>query len=150
MNNKELTPERQAEIRRLEQLSNSLIVITCSLGRLVERLIKEHKEANLKIEAIERNHWKHILDASNYFHRLARNSMDKEMYDKFNHAIIIVSFLYLELVAKCDDSDLRLWKFHNLLKTYPTVFKNLQPTIDDELNAFAELFGFNADGTSKV
>lgn len=150
MSNKQINNERLAEIHRLEQFSNSLIVITCSLGRLTEKLIKEHKEANLKIEAIERNHWKHILDASNYFHRLDRTNMDKYMYDKFNHAIIIVSFLYLELVAKCDDSDLRLWQFHNLLKTYPTVFKNLQPTIDDELEAFAELFGFNVDGTLKA
>ena len=150
MNNKQLSPERQAEVRRLEQLSNSLIIIACSLGRLTERLIKEHKEANIKIEAIERNNWKHILDASNYFHKLAKSNMNAAMYDRFNHAIVMVSFLYLELVAKCDDSDLRLWQFHNLLKSYPTVFKNLQPTIDDELSAFAELFGFDANGTPKV
>ena len=50
-------------------------------------------------------------------------------------------FLFLELVAKCDDSDYRLWQFHNLLKSFPTICPALQPTLDFELDAFKEVLG---------
>ena len=47
----------------------------------------------------------------------------------------------LELIAKCDDSNLRVWQFHNLLNTFSTVYPAVAPTIEDEQEAFADLFG---------
>ena len=68
-----------------------------------------------------------------------------EQYKKYQDVVKIASFLFLELVAKCDDSDYRLWQFHNLLKSYPTVVHALQPTLDFELDAFREVLGIASD-----
>ena len=53
----------------------------------------------------------------------------------------MVKFLMLELIARCDDSNMRVWQFHNLLKTYKLVYPSLAQTIADEQKAFSALFG---------
>lgn len=55
----------------------------------------------------------------------------------------MVKFLMLELIARCDDSNMRVWQFHNLLKSYKLVYPAVAPTIEDELEAFEGLFGQN-------
>ena len=68
-----------------------------------------------------------------------------EQYKKYQDVVKTASFLFLELVAKCDDSDYRLWQFHNLLKSFPTVCPALQPTLDFELDAFKNVLGIKSN-----
>lgn len=39
---------------------------------------------------------------------------------------------------------MRAWQFHNLLKTFPTIYPAIAPTIEDEQQAFANLFDTSA------
>ena len=74
-----------------------------------------------------------------------------EQYRKYQNEVKTASFLFLELVAKCDNSNYRLWQFHNLLKSFPTVVPALQPTLDFELDAFKEVLGItNDDGYAEM
>ena len=72
------------------------------------------------------------------------NGLEKFSYEKFKKGVNIVKFLILELIAKCNDSSMRAWQFHNLLKTFPTIYPAIAPTIEDEQQAFANLFDTSA------
>ena len=104
-------------------------------------MIKLHKELNVGFnDPIERLAWKKIRDGAASLDNIAFNSLYCD-YNKFKKNILIVKFLMLELIAKCDDSNMRVWQFHNLLKTFSTVYPAVAPTIEDEQEAFADLFG---------
>lgn len=127
-------------LEHLNQFTNTLIVGTCALGKLVTKMLREHKDAKIKIPINERREWNNIVWASKYFRVCAMDKLTKDELKQFDDNVELVSFLLLELIAKCDSNDMRLWKFHNLLKSYPTTFGALQPTIDDEVNAFESIF----------
>lgn len=142
-----LTPERLAEVKHLEELTNTCIVMTCAIGRIVQRLIDDHKAAKIKIPFDERRQWDSIIKAGKYFRCAALSALDKDTMKKFDNAIITTSYLFMELISRCDGDNVRLWKFHNLLHSFPIVYPSLVPTLEEERNAFANVFGFNADGT---
>lgn len=127
-------------LEHLNQFTNTLIVASCALGKLVRKLLQEHKDNNIKIPFNEKREWNNIIWASKYFRVCAVDRLTKDELKQFDDNVELVSFLLLELIAKCDSNDSRLWKFHNLLKCYPTTFGALQPTIDDELSAFESIF----------
>lgn len=142
-----LAPDRAAKLKELEELTNTCIVMACAIGRIVQQLIDAHKKAGVKIPLEERIRWNGVVSASKYFHSCAVSALDKSTMKKFDNAVITTSYLFMELISRCDDSDMRLWKFHNLLHNFPVVYPSLVPTLEEERSAFASVFGFNADGT---
>ena len=104
-------------------------------------LLKKHKELNVAFtDPIERMAWKKIRDGAASLDNIAFNSPYCS-YDKFKKSVLMVKFMMLELIARCDDSNMRFWQFHNLLKTFKLVYPAVAPTINDEREAFADLFG---------
>ena len=89
---------------------------------------------------MEKIAWKKIRDGASTLDFIAF-STGKENYNKFRNMVTIVKFLILELIAHCSNDDMKLWQFHNLLKTYKVVYPSLVQTIDKETEAFASLFG---------
>jgi len=128
------------KLEHLNQFTNTLIVGACALGKLVAKMIHEHNDAKVKIPFTEKREWNSIVWTSKYFRVCAMDKLTKDELKQFDDNVELVSFLLLELIAKCDSNDMRLWKFHNLLKSYPTTFGALQPTIDDEVDAFESIF----------
>ena len=112
MNDKDL-------LEHLNQFTNTLIVASCALGKLIRKLLQEHKDNNIKIPFNEKREWNNIIWASKYFRVCAVDRLTKDELEQFDDNVELVSFLLLELIAKCDSNDSRLWKFHNLLKCYP-------------------------------
>lgn len=143
MRNKKIpiTPERAKQLEELEQFENAVLTIAVISKQLIDKMIKLHKELNIGFnDPIERLAWKKIRDGAASLDNIAFNSPYCD-YNKFKKNILMVKFLMLELIAKCDDSNVRVWQFHNLLKTFSTVYPSVVPTIEDELEAFADLFG---------
>ena len=136
-----ITPERARQLEELEQFENAVLTIAVISKQLIDKMIKLHKELNVGFnDPIERLAWKKIRDGAASLDNIAFNSLYCD-YNKFKKNIFIVKFLMLELIAKCDDSNMRVWQFHNLLKTFSTVYPAVAPTIEDEQEAFADLFG---------
>ena len=142
-----ITPERAAEVKRLEELTNTCIVMACSIGKVVQHLIDDHKDARVKIPPDERCQWIAILRACKYFHGAALAALDKTTMKQFDNAVITTSYLFMELISRCDDDNMRLWKFHNLLHSFPVTYPSIIPTLEHERSAFASVFGLNPDGT---
>lgn len=143
MRNKKIpiTPERAKQLEELEQFENAVLTIAVISKQLIDKMIKLHKELNIGFnDPIERLAWKKIRDGAASLDNIAFNSPYCD-YNKFKKNILMVKFLMLELIAKCDDSNMRVWQFHNLLKTFSTVYPSVAPTIEDEQEAFADLFG---------
>lgn len=136
-----ITHERAKQLEELEQFENAVLTIAVISKQLIDKMIKLHKELNVGFnDPIERLAWKKIRDGAASLDNIAFNSPYCD-YNKFKKNILMVKFLMLELIAKCDDSNMRVWQFHNLLKTFKTVYPAVAPTIEDEREAFADLFG---------
>lgn len=141
MNKKPINAERVKQLDDLCEFENAVLTIAVISKQLIDKMIKLHKELNVGFnDPIERLAWKKIRDGAASLDNIAFNSPYCD-YNKFKKNILMVKFLMLELIAKCDDSNMRVWQFHNLLKTFSTVYPAVAPTIEDEQEAFADLFG---------
>ena len=137
----QISEDRAKQLEALEQFENAVLTIAVISKQLIDELIKKHKELNVNFsDPIERMAWKKIRDGAASLDNIAFNSQYCS-YDKFKKSVLIVKFIMLELISRCDDSNMRLWQFHNLLKTYKLVYPAIAPTIEDEQEAFADLFG---------
>ena len=141
MNKKPITHERAKQLEELEQFENAVLTIVVTSKQLIDEVFKKHKELNVAFtDPIERMAWKKIRDGAASLDHIAFNSPYCS-YDKFRKSVLMVKFMMLELIARCDDSNMRFWQFHNLLKTFKLVYPAVAPTISDEQEAFADLFG---------
>lgn len=140
----ELTPERQQQVANMEILTNFCLIVASVLKHYVNSMLQQHKELQIKIPRNEKFQWDMLLKTVSQLDNYALQA-GIEQYRKYKNEVKTASFLFLELVAKCDDSNYRLWQFHNLLKTFPTVVPALQPTLDFELDAFKEVLGITID-----
>lgn len=137
----QITPERAKQLEELEQFENAVLTIAVTSKQLIDELFKRHKELDIGFnDPIERIAWKKIRDGAASLDNIAFNSKYCD-YNTFKKSVLMVKFLMLELIARCDDSNMRVWQFHNLLKTYKLVYPAVAPTIEDEREAFADLFG---------
>ncbi len=139
-----ISEERQKEVRELEELTDAFLCIAVISKDLVDELLERHKEKEVRIEPMEKLAWKKIRDGASTLNVIARSS-GKENYSKFRNMVTIVKFLMLELIAHCSDDNIKLWQFHNLLKSYKVVYPSLVQTIDKEMEAFASIFGQTND-----
>lgn len=137
----QITPERAKQLEELAQFENAVLTIAVISKQLIDKMIKLHKELNVGFnDPIERIAWKKIRDGAASLDHIAFNSPYCS-YDKFKKSVLMIKFMMLELIARCDDSNMRFWQFHNLLKTFKLVYPAVAPTIEDEREAFADLFG---------
>lgn len=137
----QITPERAKQLEELAQFENAVLTIVVTSKQLIEEIFKKHKELNVSFTDInERIAWKKIRDGAASLDHIAFNSPYCS-YDKFKKSVLMIKFMLLELIARCDDSNMRFWQFHNLLKTFKLVYPAVAPTIEDEREAFADLFG---------
>lgn len=136
-----ITPERAKKLEELEQFENAVLTIVVTSKQLIDEIIKKHKELNVGFnDPIERMAWKKIRDGASSLDNIAFDSKYCN-YNKFKKSVLMVKFMMLELIARCDDSNMRFWQFHNLLKTFKVVYPAVAPTVEDEHEAFADLFG---------
>ena len=137
----QITPERAKQLEELAQFENAVLTIVVTSKQLIEEIFKKHKELNVSFTDInERIAWKKIRDGAASLDHIAFNSPYCS-YDKFKKSVLMIKFMMLELIARCDDSNMRFWQFHNLLKTFKLVYPAVAPTIEDEREAFADLLG---------
>lgn len=137
----QITPERAKQLEELAQFENAVLTIVVTSKQLIEEIFKKHKELNVSFTDVnERIAWKKIRDGAASLDHIAFNSPYCS-YDKFKKSVLMIKFMMLELIARCDDSNMRFWQFHNLLKTFKLVYPAVAPTIEDERKAFADLFG---------
>lgn len=136
----QITPERAKQLEELAQFENAVLTIVVTSKQLIEEIFKKHKELNVSFTDVnERIAWKKIRDGAASLDHIAFNSPYCS-YDKFKKSVLMIKFMMLELIARCDDSNMRFWQFHNLLKTFKLVYPAVAPTIEDEREAFADLF----------
>ena len=140
----ELTPERQQQVANMEIFTNFCLIVASVLKHYVSSMLQQHKDLQIKIPRDEKFKWDMLLKTVSQLDNYAFQA-GIEQYRKYQNEVKTVSFLFLELVAKCDDSNYRLWQFHNLLKSFPTVVPALQPTLDFELDAFKEVLGITSN-----
>lgn len=142
-NNKEDTDYNKVrKLEHMHHLSNFCFVMSGVLKHYVSDMLKQHKEHNIKIPRDEKFQWEMLLKTTGILDNQVFDA-GVEQYKKYQNVVTTISFIIIELMAKCDDSNTRLWQFHNLLKTFPTVFPALLPTLEEEYKAFADVLGYS-------
>lgn len=141
-----ITDERAKQLDELMEFENAVITIAITIKQLINEMFKKHKELNVGMDISKRMAWKKVRDGVASLDNIAFQSKHCD-YKKFKKSVCMVKFLMLELIAKCDDSNMRVWQFHNILKSFPTVYSSLIQTIDSEQEAFANLFGMSDNGS---
>lgn len=137
----QITHERAKQLEELEQFENAVLTIVVTSKQLIDEVFKKHKELNVSFNDInERLAWKKIKDGASILDNIAFNSPHCN-YNKFKKSVLMIKFMMMELIARCDDSNMRFWQFHNLLKSFKLVYPAIAPTVEDEREAFADLFG---------
>lgn len=136
----QITPERAKQLEELEQFENAVLTIAVAIKQLVEEVFKKHKKLNVSFTDInEHLAWKKIKDGGNTLEHIAFNS-EYCNYEKFKKSVLMIKFMILELMSRCDDNNMRFWQFHNLLHTFKIVYPAVCPTLEDEREAFTNLF----------
>ena len=135
-----VSEDRYKQLTELEEFENAVLTIAVISKQLIDEVFKRHKELNVRMDTMEKIAWKKIRDGAASLDHIAFNSEHCD-YKKFKQSILMVKFLILELIARCDDSNVRVWQFYNLLKSFKVVYPGVMPTIKDEQKAFASLFG---------
>lgn len=133
---------RYKQLIELEEFTNAVLCISAISESLIKELFKRHKELKVPIDQMERIAWNKIKAGASELDQIAFNT-GKDNYNRFRKSVRMIKFLMLELIARCDDSNMRVWQFYNLLKTYKLVYPSLAHTLDDERKAFEGLFGQN-------
>ncbi|MCQ2971725.1 MAG: hypothetical protein MJ209_00265 [archaeon] len=126
------------KIKKCDVISNFTLITVGVLRKQIIALIEIHKKLGIKLPCREASEWRTLLNACNI---LTNRVMFAEIADVcyYNECVNIMDFILRELDSRCDDSNTRIWQFHNLLKSYPVVNEFIAPTYDEELEAFRKL-----------
>jgi hypothetical protein len=144
----QISPERAKQLEELEQFENAAITIAVISKDLIDKIFAKHKELKVGFaDTNERIAWQKVRDGAASLDHVAFNSPNCD-YKRFKKSVLMVKFLMLELIARCDDNNMRVWQFHNLLKTFKLVYPAVAPTVEDEQQSFADLFG-KADNSAE-
>ena len=136
---KKLTKDRQEAFTKCKIFSDATVVVASVLKQMVEDMLNLCEENRIVIDKFERLEWKRMLTALARINTLAMEH-GADMYEKYKQVVKLVYFLIKEIIAKCDDSDMRVWQFHNLLKSFPTVRPELLPSYEEEIDVFGHIF----------
>lgn len=135
-----ISAERAKQLEELEQFENAILSIVVVSKSLIDEMFKRHKELNVSFESrTELLAWKKISDGVGVLDYIAFNSPHCS-YDTFKKGVDRIKFIIMELISRCNASDERLWRFHNLLKSFPIVYSAIAPTIEEENKVFSSVF----------
>lgn len=140
------------ESNRPQIQTNFALLIVGVLRLQIQHMLEVHKQEKVKIPPRERELWHNLLrDCNNMYGFLLSAPIEEVRY--YNDCTKIIKFIMKELDSRCGDSNMKLWQFHNLLKSYPIVNNDIVPTYDEELDAFGDLMSGidkTADKVSKT
>ena len=130
--------DRNKQHDELMVFANACVVVASVTKLFGEELMQRCKATGFKVDSYERSQWINLITSATRLHTLSMNA-GRDNYEAYMKVVKLVKFIIKELIAKCDDSNYRLWQFHNLLKSYPNVRPELTPTYEEEIEAFANV-----------
>lgn len=115
------------------------INIVSVIAEMAQEMLDYCREHKIRIDRNEKQNWDFIIKTANKLKNLSY-SLSKEDKVVFDRNTKLFSLLMRLILARVDDSDMKLYQWYNYIKSFPADLPEIQPTADEEAEAFKHIF----------
>ena len=131
--------EREKEIYIATKQGDMCVNVVAVIAELVQQMLDYCKEHNIKIDRIEKRNWEFLIKTAKQLESMSYN-LSKEQKIIFDRNTKMFSLLMRLILARVDDDDMKLYQWYNYIKNFPTDLPEVQPTAEEESEAFKHIF----------
>ena len=131
--------EREKEIYIATKQGDMCVNVVAIIAELVQQMLDYCKEHNIKIDRIEKRNWEFLIKTAKQLESMSYN-LSKEQKIIFDRNTKMFSLLMRLILARVDDADMKLYQWYNYIKNFPTDLPEVQPTAEEESEAFKHIF----------
>ena len=131
--------EREKILRIATIQGNMCVNVVAVIAELAQQMLDYCKEHDIKIDRIEKRNWEFLIKTAKQLESLAYK-IPKEQKVIFDRNTKMFSLLIRLILARVDDSDMKLYKWYNYIKAFPADLPDIQPTGEEEQEAFRHIF----------
>ena len=133
-----MTPEQEEHLRIASRLGDTSVHLASVVLEIAEQMIKYCDDHNIKIDFFERKQWNMLIKSARALDSMILDQ-DKQRRIIYRRNIKMFSVFMRLVLARVDDDDLKLYKWYNYIKSFPADLPEIQPTGDEELEAFKHI-----------
>jgi hypothetical protein len=122
------------------RLGDMCIHLSSVVLMVVEDMLKFCNEHNIKIDYNEKRQWDMLAKCTRNLDAMILDE-SKEKRIIFRRNVKMFAILMRLILARVDDDDMKLYKWYNYIKSFPADLPEIQPTGEEEIEAFKHLFG---------
>lgn len=130
---------KENEVRVASKLGDMCVHIAAVTKELATQMLNYCDERNIRVDSFERKQWNMLIKSSSYLDSLVL-TQGREGIERFRSNVRIFSLLMRLILARVDDDDMKLYKWYNYIKSFPTDLPEIQPTGEEEAEAFKHIF----------
>ena len=131
--------EREKEIYIATKQGDMCVNVVAVIAELAQQMLDYCKEHNIKIDRIEKRNWEFLIKTAKQLESMSYN-LSKEQKIIFDRNTKMFSLLMRLILARVDDDDMKLYQWYNYIKNFPTDLPEVQPTAEEESEAFKHIF----------
>ena len=131
---------KEESLHVASRLGDMCIHLSSVALMVVEDMIKFCDEHNIKIDYYERKQWNTMIKCTKSLDAMILDE-SKEKRIIFRRNVKMFAVLMRLILARVDDDDMKLYKWYNYIKSFPTDLPEIQPTGEEEAEAFKHIFG---------
>ena len=131
--------EREKILRIATTQGNMCVNVVAVIAELAQQMLDYCKEHDIKIDRIEKRNWEFLIKTAKQLESLAYK-LPKEQKVIFDRNTKMFSLLIRLILARVDDNDMKLYKWYNYIKAFPADLPDIQPTGEEEQEAFRHIF----------
>ncbi len=131
---------REDEVRVASKLGDMCVHIAAVTKELATQMLNYCDERNIRIDSFERKQWNMLIKSARALDSMIFNQ-DKQRRIIYRRNIKMFSVFMRLVLARVDDDDMKLYKWYNYIKSFPADLPEIQPTGEEEAEAFKHIFG---------
>lgn len=137
MNNTRKASEEEVNIA--SRLGDTAVHLSSVIMELVEQMLDYCKQHDIHIDYYEKKQWLSLIKCTKNLDAMVLD-YDKKRRDLFRRNVRIFSLLMRLILARVDEDDMKLYRWYNYIKAFPTDLPEIQPTAEEEAEAFKHIF----------
>ena len=131
--------EREKEIYIATKQGDMCVNVVAVIAELAQQMLDYCKEHNIKIDRIEKRNWEFLIKTAKQLESMSYN-LSKEQKIIFDRNTKMFSLLMRLILARVDDTDMKLYQWYNYIKSFPADLPEVQPSGAEEAEVFKHLF----------
>jgi len=134
-----MTEEQEKIIHIASRQGDMCVHLAAVVCDVATAMIKYCDDNDIRIDPFERKQWNMLIKSSKYLDTLVL-SQNREGINRFRRNVKMIGMLIRLTLARVDDDDMKLYQWYNYIKNFPTDLPEVQPTAEEESEAFKHIF----------